>query len=131
MLDTCQEVLELEANSGREALDEEATRIFHVYRFLCEFENGGLSGFLYNISPAWDDLVALENILTKLNKDVLAKAVKRIEEITRSAPVGYCGTWDDWMTLTDPQSVIPEQDRIIFENYEVLWDELERIAVTG
>ena len=37
MIDACQAVLEREAKFGWNSLDEQATSIFHIYRFLCDY----------------------------------------------------------------------------------------------
>ena len=128
MIDTCQDVLEREAMSGRGALDEKSTRIFHVYRFLCDYENGGLSGFLYNISPRWDDLGDLRTIADKLNHPELATALAEVSEIVRSGPEDHRGTWSEWLELADPADRLTPLDQAICDHYGSLWDDLEAMA---
>lgn len=128
MIDTCQDILELEAKSGRDALDEKGAKIFHVYRFLCEYENGGLSGFLYNISPAWKDLTDLSTIAADLKRPEIAEAIGKVEVIMRRGPEDHQGTWGDWLDLADPKSELTELDQTISDYYEPLWEDLESIA---
>ena len=128
MIGTCSEVLEREAKLGRAALDESSATIFHVYRFLCEYENGGLSGFLYNISPEWDDLSSLSEIAARLNHPELAASISEVESVARSAPEDFKGTWSGWLEVTDPANRLAEIEDTISEHYQDLWDDLERLS---
>jgi hypothetical protein len=130
MIDTCQAVLEREAKLGRNALDEQATAIFHIYRFLCDYENGGLSGFLYNISSEWDDLTSLGAIAARLDHPKLAAAISEAESVARSGPDDFQGTWGGWLEATDPAKRLEEIDGTISEHYQDLWDDLERLTAS-
>ena len=128
MIDTCQDVLEREAKSGRGALDEKSTRIFHIYRFLSDFENGGLSGFLYNLSLGWDDLRELQTMADRLNHPELATALAEVLEIVRRGPEDHRGTWSEWLQFADPTDRLTSLDQTIFDHYGSLWDDLEAMA---
>ena len=130
MIDACQVILEREAEFGRNSLDEQATAIFHIYRFLCDYENGGLSGFLYNISSEWDDLASLGAITARLNHPELAAAISEVESVARSGPDDFQGTWGGWLEATDPEKRLAEIDDTISEHYQDLWDDVERLAAS-
>lgn len=125
MIDTCQAILELEVKSGREALDGKSLMIFQVYRFLCDYENGGLSGYLYNLSPEWGDISELATIATTLKHPELADALTKVTEIARRGPSDYEGTWDGWLSQADPANELDKHDETISGRYNDLWDDLE------
>ncbi|RYD25210.1 MAG: hypothetical protein EOP87_24830 [Verrucomicrobiaceae bacterium] len=131
MIDACHAVLETEARSGRGALDEKSTVIFHIYRFLCEYENGGLGGFLYNISPEWDDVAALGGIASDLGRAELAQALERVHAIMKRGHDGDSGTWEEWLEATDPEYELEELDEEISDSFGMLWDELGELILPG
>ncbi|NWK57647.1 hypothetical protein HW115_18665 [Verrucomicrobiaceae bacterium N1E253] len=128
MIDTCEKILDREIKSGRSSLDDESKRVFHLYRFLSYYENGGISGLLYNLSPAWNDLSELASITADLNHLALSKAVEGVHRLVSRGPEEYKGTWEGWINLTDPNGDLDKYDSQIFDLYEVLWHDLERLT---
>lgn len=128
MIETCHAILELEAQSGREALDSRSTTIFHIYRFLCDYENDGLKGFLCNIAPKWDDLSALGDIATGAGRAELAQALGQVLTIVTQAPPKQDGTWAEWLERIDPDGELSGLDDDISDDYNFLWEELEDLV---
>ena len=77
-IDTAQAILERECRDGRVSLTPLELDTFHVYRFLCEFENGGLSGLLYNISPEFVELQSLSSVVRRLGRADLASLLDSV-----------------------------------------------------
>jgi hypothetical protein len=131
MIDICQEILDKEVSIGRAAMDEGELQIFHIYRFFCEYENGGLSGFLYNISDQWSDITDLARFVEALERRELASELIAVEKIVRRGPMDYEGTWDGWLSLTDPDDSLVGCDQRISNLYEGLWGDLESLTSLG
>jgi len=128
MFEACHAILALEAESGRDALDENSTTIFHLYRFLSEYENGGLTGYLRNIAPAWDDLAQLCDIVVGTGYAELAHALVQVHSIVARGPADPTGNWDEWLRQADPDGTLSGLDETISEGYDLLWHELEELT---
>ena len=127
MIDYCQSVLEKECRQGRASLDPIESECFLLYRFVCEYENGGLSGLLYNISPDWEYLVSLASVLRKKDDPTLASLIEEAHAVVASGPSDYQGTWSGWLDLADPKKKLPKIDDAISPKYSVIWRHLKGI----
>ena len=127
-LDLAQSILERECRDGRDSLSPQEIDIFHVYRFLCEFENGGLSGLLYNLSPEFAELQSLSSVVRRLCRDDLATLLDSVFDVASRGPADFHGTWSDWLSVADPEQRIPDLDERISGCYEALWDDLPRLT---
>ena len=123
-LDQAQNILERECRDGRVSLTPREQDTFHVYRFLCEFENGGLSGLLYNLSPDFVDLQSLSSVVRRLGRADLATLFDSAFDIVSRGPTDFRGTWSGWLSVTDSEQRIPNLDERISACYEILWDDL-------
>ena len=91
------EVLVRVSESGLDGVDDRERIIFLVNRLLCDFENGGYSGFLYNICPpdssAWTDLRATADAVSELGDDVTAELLRETASVLEATDGGAHSTW--------------------------------------
>ena len=93
-----------------EDLSHSEQTIYHVSRFLIEIENKGLSGFLYNISPNWQNLTSLKKELERIECFKAATEVRQLFTIVPGPPESNeAETWGGFLALADPDKSI---DRI-------------------
>ena len=123
-----QTILERECRDGRSSLTPQELDTFHVYRFLCEFENGGLSGLLYNLSPEFVDLQNLTLVVRRQGRLDLAMLLDSVFDIASRGPTDFQGTWDGWLAVADPEQRIPDLGERISGCYELLWDDLPTLT---
>ena len=119
------DILLREAQLGRAALSATEKRVYLLYRTICELENGGLSGLLYNVSPDWDYLSELSQLLSELGESELAQYFREAETICRLGPSGFRGTWSGWLAVTDPENRLDRISDSIWDTQEQLWDRLD------
>ena len=81
MVDYWQTIIEKESRVGRTALSSSESECYLLYRSVCEFENGGLSGLLYNISPDWEYFVALADLLKRKGEFEFGTLIQEVHSI--------------------------------------------------
>jgi hypothetical protein len=125
VLDYCQTILEKECRVGRAALTPFEAECYLLYRSVSELENGGLSGLLYNISPDWDYLAELAEVLEKKGELQLAALVREAHSIVVSGPTDFRGTWSGWLDLADPDEKLQRIGDSLFPKHSLFWRHLE------
>ena len=75
------------ARSGPESLSPAERRFYWVNRSLVDLDVGGLSGFLYNLSPSalgarWDDLRAAADALQESGATGVLAAIRKRGNLT-------------------------------------------------
>ena len=127
MLDRNQYVLDKEAESGRDSLSPIESKIFHIYRFITFYENGGLSGFLYNTDHSPDEIQFLIQELEPIRTDLIRYLNKLVPILTKPHKF-TSGTLDEFLHVIDPDDEISNIDSEIQSCYEVLWEDLEGLG---
>jgi len=102
------EVLDRATASGVHSLNEKEQAVYLVNGFLTDFENGGLSGLLYNLAPAkgrrpndWSELrttvAALRTVGAVGAADEFLNLTKALESIESSGT-----NWGDFLSQVSP-----------------------------
>ena len=125
-------ILDREAQSGVAALSLEERRIFYVNRFLLDYENGGLSGFLYNVSPEngteWLELRSTIDAIAFFDRPEVARALEgALNIVERDGPSGP--TWGAFVSARDAEGQLDVIDREVGRCYADLWEDIERAAL--
>jgi hypothetical protein len=81
IVDTWNAVLAKEAKSGVTGLSDQERTIYFVNRFTCDFSNGGLIGFLYNLSPQWGLLGSFEEEIRRVGCDSIAAMIADVRMV--------------------------------------------------
>lgn len=126
-------VIEKASAAGMGALAPAEKTIYRVNRFIAEFVGGGLSGFLYNISPDWTAVADLRDEVRKIGADDIGLILEDVIVILSRPGTSEVReeTWAQFLGRIDPDGEL----RLIEERLEdadsILWDHLERFTETN
>jgi hypothetical protein len=98
-----------------------------VNRFICEFSNGGLTGFLYNLSPSWDLLCSFEEEIRRVGCEWIAAEIAEVRTVfTRAATLEERKeTWSAYLARLDPSERLRSLDLKLTGADGELWERLE------
>ncbi|HVU17234.1 MAG TPA: DUF4375 domain-containing protein [Candidatus Didemnitutus sp.] len=108
VVDVWNAVLAKEARSGVASLSPNERTIYFVNRFICDFSNGGLSGFLYNLSPEWASLGSFEEEIRRVGCDSIATVIADVRTVFQKAAALEVQkeTWSAYLTRLDPTQTL-------------------------
>ena len=116
-------------DQGIENLGEDDQLIWRVNQFLFEIESGGLSGFLYNVSPAdgevyeWTALRQTVNAINRLGQNdvsqVLRDILSRVEIPDRAT-----STWEEFLEHADPEGSFEKVEEMVKQAIGPLYKKL-------
>lgn len=120
-------LLDRATTHGIDTLSANEQRIVRVNRFLVDYENGGLSGFLYNLSEYTDDhWTALRDTIAALSsfgrREIAALLQEALVIVERGGPRGP--TWRAFIDARDADGRLVSADRELADLVEVLWDDI-------
>jgi hypothetical protein len=123
-------VLAKEAQSGVASLSSHERTIYFVNRFICDFSNGGLSGFLYNLSPEWALLASFEEEIRRVGCDTIATVIADVRTVFQMASEleERKETWSAYLARLDPQERLRSLDLKLTGADGELWDRLEEFT---
>ncbi len=127
IVDVWNAVLEKEAQSGVASLSSQERTIYFVNRFICEFSCGGLSGFLYNLSPEWKLLGSFEEEIRRVGCETIAVVIADVRTVflKASALEERKETWSAYLARLDPSDRLRALDQKLTGADSELWDKLE------
>jgi len=127
IVDTWNAVLAKEAKSGFTSLSDQERTIYFVNRFICDFSNGGLIGFLYNLSPEWRLLESFEEEIRRVGCESIAAAIADVRMVFQNAGEleERKETWSDYLSRLDPSGRLLSLDSMLTGADEELWGRLE------
>ena len=127
IVDTWNAVLAKEAKSGVTSLSDQERTIYFVNRFICDFSNGGLIGFLYNLSPEWELLGSFEEEIRRVGCDSIAAMIADVRMVFQEAGEleERKETWSDYLSRLDPSGRLLSLDSKFTGADEELWGHLE------
>jgi len=112
---------------GPEALTKTERTLYRVNVFLTDFENGGLSGFLYNVSPSqgasWAELRSIAAAVAAVGDADTAAALEDAAVQLEAHPCSEQSTWAAFMLAAMPASDTLESRLSVRVNS--LWERLE------
>lgn len=124
------QIIEKASSRGVADLNDFEENIYRVNIFLCDMDNGGLTGFLYNVSPSstatteWSDLrqtaKAIKIMGVSACADALFQAASCFESVSNAE-----NTWRN--LLEDPKlaELIKAIEQPVKEAIPELWEKLE------
>jgi Domain of unknown function (DUF4375) len=123
-------VIDKVSDVGIAALSNDERVIYLVNRFLCDFENGGYSGFLYNVSasesaPEWRELRDTADALSVLHSQKAADVLRETADLMENSTPVSALTWAEYMAAVDPSGKTREFDRVLEERRDEFWERLE------
>lgn len=130
-------IIERADAQGEGSLSLKERRIYLVNLFLIELESGGLSGFLYNVSPEadernWERLRDTAEAVRSFGNQHVAEQLVRFANLLEKLPERSAGsTWRDYLLareLTD--AILEEAEDDLRKHSGILWDDLEAAALT-
>ena len=102
---------------GLSDLAEDQQTLFLAYDFVCEFANGGLSGYGYNKTA--EIRKALVAALDRLNAPQSAQLMRRANKIlNKSVPPESAKTWEQFLAIADPGNQLEELDILLADQVE-------------
>jgi hypothetical protein len=120
-------VIEKETKYGLDALSKKEATIYHVYRFCGDFDNGGLTGFLYNLSPDWNLIHLLQEEMRNIGcpeiSNILAK-VASLFDCPKASSIKE-KTWEEFLVRIDPQNSLDQFCDQLSSCLEDYWGTLE------
>ena len=127
IVDTWNAVLANVAKSGVTSLSDQERTIYFVNRFICDFSNGGLIGFLYNLSPEWRLLGSFEEEIRRVGCGSIAAVIADVRMVFQNAGEleERKETWSDYLSRLDPSGRLLSLDSKFTGADEELWGRLE------
>jgi hypothetical protein len=125
----CEKVVQ----SGVDSLSVAERRVWRVNCFLCDLETGGLSGFLYNVSPAagepprWTELRAVAAAVAELGGGQLASTLEAAADMLESRLSDKATTWSD--AIAPLQVELESLEVALNEASGPLWEAAETAAL--
>lgn len=126
-------VLEKASVAGLQALSPSEKTIFHVNRFIVDFTCGGLSSFLFNISPDWSAVIDLASEVRKIGAADIAVLLDRVVVILSQSAASEARneTWAEFLKRVDPDDELHLVETKLDGADDVLWTHLERFTETS
>jgi hypothetical protein len=112
-------------------------QVYLVNRFLMETDIGGLSGFLYNVSPGakdlrWTELRATIEAVHALGRGRVGAILEEALRIVESGQAtGRCATWSEYLTIVDSAGRLDSLGNELRSASEALWDDLDALGCVG
>ncbi|MEO1525108.1 MAG: DUF4375 domain-containing protein [Planctomycetota bacterium] len=98
-------------------LTEDEQTLFLCYAFVCQFYNGGLSGYGYNKTAPIRKAVALA--LERLSAPQSANLIRRANKILdKKVPPEDAKTWDEFLAIADPDNQLDQIHSLLAEQIE-------------
>ncbi len=123
------DLLERSSAAGLASLTPVERTITCVNVFLCDFDNGGLSGFLYNVHPrgsdtAWSELRAIAEAIRQVGAPDCADALLEIAAAVEGSAAHAAPSWGALL-----EKVLSRRELLeprIEDHIPQLWDRLDR-----
>ena len=120
-------MLAKEAQSGIASLSSQERTIYFVNRFICDFSNGGLTGFLYNLSPEWELLGSFEEEIRRVGCESIAVVIAEVQTVFLIAGKleERKETWSAYLARLDPSERLRSLDLKLTGADGELWERLQ------
>lgn len=122
---------------GENSISAHELAIFRASYFLFQLECGGLSGFLYNKSPAenidgnWAELSECIQALNTIGSVEGVKLLEKVQKIVQSQTASSVDTWDEFLKTVDSRNKLPEIDNHLCDMIYPMYDDLKLFTVTS
>jgi hypothetical protein len=119
------------SREGRDSLSASERTFYLLNRFLVDFEMGGLSGLLYNLSSAspselrWEELRATAQAARSAGQPEAALTLEKVADLLEALP-RVEGTWESFLRPIAAQ--LPALEASLNASSEPLWDRLDELA---
>jgi hypothetical protein len=101
--------------------------MYRVNRFLIDLDNGGLSGFLYNVRPAqaagWSELHPTADAVAEVGDAHSAHALREVAALLEALPFPGSSGWGEY--LVPIRKELGELESTLTQSSEALWAMLE------
>lgn len=124
------QIIEKASSRGVGDLKDFEENIYRVNIFLCDMDNGGLTGFLYNVSPSnsttteWNDLRQTAKAIEIMGVSACADALFQAASCFESASIAE-KTWGQLLEDQKLAELIKAIEQPIKEALPELWEKLE------
>lgn len=124
------DIIEKSQTTGAAALTAPERIVLLVNNFLIDFENGALSGFLYNASPTashgsdWSVLRDTTEALVCIGEGEVAALVQRAHTAVQATPNLGPTTWSEFLATLRPVGVVEQLHNEISHLIPGVWQSL-------
>ena len=127
-------IIDRASSQGIEKLSPHERTIYFVNWYLTDYEGGGLSGFLYNVSPvqdvhsSWVELRSVADAVEEVGGSISTEILRDVAQHVERVDVGETSTWEEFWNAVVPEGLLETAELRLDAEVPVLWEMLEQFT---